>query len=393
MQLLFDDAEGFDGLPGVRTEGKEGECEQEESTHREDCNGAPAAGRLVRRRPGGRRNSRRAAGAPEGHVKCAAMAVDLITSDDALEAIAPEWLNLWRRMPDATPFQSPMWLLPWWRHFGSNDLSVITVRGNGELEALAPLYVVRDEDESLGLLLGTGNSDYLDLLGCDPDGAITKGLSRIDCRLWDLHQLRPSSPLLKTEIPDGWNETVEEQEPCLVLPIAGAGEELQNLISTHFRKKLRYYRRNLAPLSCDTVDERNLDSAMDALFTLHAARWERRGMPGMLADNVAQRFHRQVARAMLDAGALRMYTMRSRDRVVAVFYGFASGDTVYYYLSGYDPDLEKLSPGTLIVAHAIEQAVRAGVTTFDFLRGAEEYKHAWGAKDRMNHRRQLMRVG
>jgi CelD/BcsL family acetyltransferase involved in cellulose biosynthesis len=130
---------------------------------------------------------------------------------------------------------------------------------------------------------------------------------------------------------------------------------------------------------------------MDALFTLHAARWERRGMPGMLADDIVQHFHRAVALAMLDAGMLRMHVMRSRDRIVAVFYGFASGNTVYYYLSGYDPDLEKLSPGTVIVAHAIEQAVREGATTFDFLRGAEEYKYAWGAKDRMNHRRQLMR--
>ena len=35
----------------------------------------------------------------------------------------------------------------------------------------------------------------------------------------------------------------------------------------------------------------------------------------------------------------------------------------------------------------MEQAVRDGAKTFDFLRGAEEYKHAWGARDRMNRRR------
>jgi CelD/BcsL family acetyltransferase involved in cellulose biosynthesis len=43
----------------------------------------------------------------------------------------------------------------------------------------------------------------------------------------------------------------------------------------------------------------------------------------------------------------------------------------------------------VIVAHAIEQAVREGATTFDFLRGAEDYKYAWGAKDRVNQRRQI----
>jgi CelD/BcsL family acetyltransferase involved in cellulose biosynthesis len=86
-----------------------------------------------------------------------------------------------------------------------------------------------------------------------------------------------------------------------------------------------------------------------------------------------------------------MYAIRAGERVVAVFYGFAHHDTVYYYLSGYDPALEKLSIGTVIVAHAIEQAVRSGVKTFDFLRGAEDYKYAWGAKDRLNQRRRLIR--
>ena len=70
----------------------------------------------------------------------------------------------------------------------------------------------------------------------------------------------------------------------------------------------------------------------------------------------------------------------------------ADATTVYYYLSGYDPELDKLSPGTLIIAHAVECAVREGATTFDFLRGAEEYKTSWGAKPRMNRRRQLMKT-
>ena len=110
-----------------------------------------------------------------------------------------------------------------------------------------------------------------------------------------------------------------------------------------------------------------------------------------LGDDVVQRFHRDAARRMLAAGALRLYATRLAGRVVAVFYGFALGGTTYYYLSGYDPELEKLSIGTLIVAHAMEEAVREGAAVFDFLRGAEEYKFAWGATERMNRRRQWIR--
>ncbi|HUJ15193.1 MAG TPA: GNAT family N-acetyltransferase [Thermoanaerobaculia bacterium] len=310
------------------------------------------------------------------------MDVRVISNPDDFESLGPEWLELWRRSPEATPFQSPMWLLPWWRHFGSNDLHVIEGRENGTLAALAPLYILRDDSESLGLFIGTGISDYLDVVGRADFFQHIEG-----CAVWDFQQLRATSAILTAKPPDGWSDNVEDQDPCVVLPLADFAP------STHARKKLRYDRRSLerrGRVTIESADRENLNDLLHSLYDLHAARWQRRGMPGMLADDVIQAFHRDVSRAMLDAGALRMYAMRLDDRPIAVFYGFADSATVYYYLSGYDPELEKVSPGTLIVAHAIDCAVREGATTFDFLRGAEDYKYTWGAKDRMNKRRQLL---
>ena len=322
------------------------------------------------------------------------MSTEVITNTGALTALEPDWLDLCRRTPGVTPFQTPMWLLPWWHAFGSNDLAVIAARSEGRLEALAPLYVIRDDDsdESLGVFLGTGISDYLDVIG-DP-ARVMDDMAAIDCQLWDLQQLQPSSSMLHALLPDGWLSNIEAQEPCPVLSIAAASDDLENVVSTHFRKKIRYYRRALARIGDVRVERPapdTLDDILTSFFDLHTARWKRRNLPGVLADTTTQRFHRQVARRMLDAGMLRMYATRVGDRIAAVFYGFALHGTVYYYLSGYDPDLEKLSIGTLIVAHAIEEAVRDGATTFDFLRGAEEYKYAWGATDRVNQRRQLFR--
>lgn len=319
---------------------------------------------------------------------------EIVDGVDGLERIAAPWEALWRRDPNATPFQSPQWLLPWWKHFGSDTPHVIASSSDGSLDALAPLYILRDEDsgESLGMFLGTGNSDYLDVLG--DASLLIDSITHADCQLWDLQQLRPSSSLLTVPLPDGWSDNVEDQDPCPVLPIDDAGDELQNLLSTHARKKLRYFRRCLereGDVRYESATAESLDTLLDALYELHAARWQKRGLPGVLADEVTQSFHRDSARRMLDAGALRMYAVRINERIVAVFYGFAHQETIYYYLSGYDPALEKLSIGNVIVAHAIENAVRDGAETFDFLRGAEEYKYAWGAKDRMNRRRQIYR--
>jgi CelD/BcsL family acetyltransferase involved in cellulose biosynthesis len=319
------------------------------------------------------------------------MSTEVITDPEALAALEVGWLDLCQRTPGATPFQTPMWLLPWWRAFGSNDLAVIAAHSEGRLEALAPLYIIRDDDsdESLGVFLGTGISDHLDILG---DATLVfDDMAKLNCQMWDLQQLPSSSSMLSVPLPDGWSDNIEDQEPCPVLALPA---EFENLISTHFRKKIRYYRRSLEKLGEVRIESptlETLDDLLTALFDLHAARWQRRDLPGLLADDASQQFHREVARGMLNAGMLRMYATRCNDRIVAVFYGYYFHGTVYYYLSGYDPDLEKLSIGTILVAHAIEQAVRDGATSFDFLRGAEEYKYAWGAADRMNKRRQLFK--
>lgn len=321
------------------------------------------------------------------------MRYDVIRTPAELRRMEPEWEALWRRAPGATPFQSPYWLLPWLQHFGGEELYTVIVRGSDELAALAPLYIVRDEDsdESLGMLLGTGVSDYLDALADDQTAAeIARTMGAADCQMWDLQQLRPSSPLLNAPTPDGWSESREAMIPCPVLRLGGDGE----LGSTHFRKKLRYYRRCLertGDVVYESATEASLDELLTSLYELHAARWRARGQDGVLGDAVIQRFHRDVAPRMLAAGALRLHAIRLDGRIVAVFYGFAHQGTTYYYLSGYDPALDKLSIGTLIVAQAVEQAVAEGGHTFDFLRGAEEYKYAWGAEDRMNQRRMLIR--
>jgi CelD/BcsL family acetyltransferase involved in cellulose biosynthesis len=74
------------------------------------------------------------------------------------------------------------------------------------------------------------------------------------------------------------------------------------------------------------------------------------------------------------------------DRIIAALYGFEFRGRIFYYLGGFDPQFSKLNPGTLIIGHAIEEAIRDGANEFDFLRGQEKYKYAWGAKERKSFR-------
>ena len=104
-----------------------------------------------------------------------------------------------------------------------------------------------------------------------------------------------------------------------------------------------------------------------------------------------RRFHRDAVDRLGRAG-LRLYLMRLVGRVAGAYYGFHHDDRAYYYLGGFDPSFSFESPGTILVGHAIEEAVREGAREFHFLRGAEAYKYEWGAKDRWNQRRSFRRL-
>src|SRR2546423_15045046 len=98
--------------------------------------------------------------------KGSSIVIEEVQSLDELERLRPEWEDLWLRSPQATPFQSPAWLLRWWKYLGPGELWVLVVREQEELIGIAP-FVIHEEDrsgEKQLLLFGTGVSDYLDLI-------------------------------------------------------------------------------------------------------------------------------------------------------------------------------------------------------------------------------------
>jgi hypothetical protein len=54
---------------------------------------------------------------------------------------------------------------------------------------------------------------------------------------------------------------------------------------------------------------------------------------------------------------LTYYILRIGDLRIASFYGFSWNRTTYYYLGGFLSAFAKYNPGTVIVGHAIRQAI------------------------------------
>src|SRR5438045_5854274 len=56
------------------------------------------------------------------------LTVEVLASLAELDGISESWQDLWRRCPDSTLFQSPAWLLSWWRHLGQGQLLTLVLR-------------------------------------------------------------------------------------------------------------------------------------------------------------------------------------------------------------------------------------------------------------------------
>ena len=322
------------------------------------------------------------------------MRADVLTDAANLAGIEVAWWDLFHRVPEALPFASPAWLLPWWESFAPGALFVIALWDDGRLVGLAPLYT---EDGAMGrrlLPLGVGLTDKLDFL-VDPDHATAVGVAlgallgarrgAWDC--WSAEEAPPGATVLALPDPPGWRSALLPHSACPVLALPPG--DLRYAIPARQWRKWQMARHRAARRDVSIVPgtAESLADDLGHLVRLHGARWRSRGEPGVLDDPRVRRFHDTAAPALMVAGLLRLWVLRFGEVVAGVYYGFTRGDRALAYLGGFDPAFAFESPGTLTIGTAIEAAAADGVRSFDFLRGQEAYKYAWGAVDVWTQRR------
>lgn len=313
-----------------------------------------------------------------------------ITGRSGLESLLPEWDALFEACPQAAPFQSPQWLIPWYMHLGTGEPFVLALRNGGTLSGVAPLTLNGGELS----FMGAGISDYLDFLirpGLEREvaAAIMEHLARRSgiWRRCSLQELKPGSAVFSIGMPPGMKGEVRELEPCLYIELPATVDEFAERYWTNrktgsSRNRARLERSGLLTIETAALDR--LDGFMESFFTLHARRWASLGLPGVLNGPEIRSFHIDAAKGLLRKGMLRLYRMRYSGQDMAALYCLLRGKTVYTYLSGFDPALSKFSPGAHILKHAVEDSIRSGATMLDFLRGQEGYKYTWGPKEERN---------
>ncbi len=307
----------------------------------------------------------------------------IIDDPAGLDTLAADWWDLWERSPGATPFQSPAWLIPWWRAFAPGSLHVMAVRRGGRLVGLAPCYV---ETGSRRLLpIGVGTSDYLDIL-LDPDerdevfDTLLSLFERAPASIWEFPDAPPAARIAALA---GRAASVEEAASS-VCPVLDLRQGMQG-IPLRQRRNLAMARNRADRRGGHAITQAAGDSGfLELLVSQHTQAWHDRDEPGVYADVRVRAHHAAALPLLAERGLLRAYVLAIAGTPAAAYFGFHWRDQAAAYLTGYDPRFAFESSGTLLMGHVIADAVADGAVEFHFLRGQEPYKYRWGARDRAN---------
>jgi len=337
----------------------------------------------------------------------------------AFEALRAEWNTLLERSATNVLFLTWEWQWAWWKSFGSNkSLRLLVLRDeNGYASAIIPLFV-QDTVVSLDAPLpdisiehpptvvdgvprrtthfvgGTEVSDYLDIIApfeLMPEVCATliNALAGMeDWHILDLRCLPSVSPTVSavSEVASeyGWNVQRTREDVCPIIELPKTWTEYLTLKLNkkqrhELRRKIRRAERQ-ARVEWHWVDDTdNLEQGLDIFFRLHKASAPDKDA---FMDERMQAFFRDVAHFALDKDWLRLSILRFNGQPVASYLCFDYGGDRLVYNSGFDlSTYADLSPGIVLLAYLIDDAIQHGCWRFDFLQGGERYKYDFGATD------------
>lgn len=324
------------------------------------------------------------------------MQTALYTDATIFETLAPEWDELLARSVHAPFFMRHAYQRTWWQCLGNDDLVVITVRSeDGQLVGLAPLYGSTNAagQRELSFVGCVDISDYLDLL-VDRDYVEAVHLALLDCLAggngpaWDrlylcslTHNSVTHTRLAEAVRGRGWQATVQQQDVCPVITLPDSWDDylagLDKKQRHEIRRKMGKIEREAETRWYALESETGLAEVMERFIQLHQKSAQAK--EDFWSEELI-RFFKTVALEIARAGWLKLFFIEVNGVEAAAMLCFDYNNEFLLYNSGYDPDqFASLSPGNVLTAYTIQEAIRLGRRRYDFLRGDEIYKFRFGA--------------
>jgi CelD/BcsL family acetyltransferase involved in cellulose biosynthesis len=333
--------------------------------------------------------------------------VELIEGRTAITALRSQWQSVYRADPEANYFLSFEWLFGTAEGAGRGGfvLAARTTEGNADFVAFLPIRLNTEHDDGRFHnelnLCGNYNSDYTGFI-CLPefeDAAIPALAARLGRMHWRRLRLlnfaasdrrtRLFMQAFSSEVltlrhlkmlnPDGTDNGI-----CPHATLSGDWDDfLARYVSANTRQKIRRYLRQVegsdAYRFTQTTPE-TFDRDAETLIRLWSKKWGQN--KGKRLGSIQMSIRRMLRNA-LETGTLFMPILWHDDRPICMLAILVDDRKKAYnfYIGARDETFEGPPAGLVLHSYSIRHAISQGVTKYDFLRGNEPYKYAFGAKE------------
>jgi CelD/BcsL family acetyltransferase involved in cellulose biosynthesis len=303
-----------------------------------------------------------------------------IASDFDDPRVAEAW-NAVVSTTEHTVFQMLAWKRAWWRSFGRGRLLIASARRDGVPVAIAPLFA----DSGMLFLVGSGGSDYLDLIGRVPDAealaqilhaAIELTPGFVGLRFYHVPDASPTGPLLSEAAArlnmDCFDEGAQNA-PAMDIAIAPAAAHEATRKKSLVRHE-NYFLREGGITVAHARNANDIEPHLDAFFDQHVQRWAGTEFPSLFNNPAQRAFYRAIVKEAAPGGWLRFTRIEWQARPIAFHFGFYYRRAFLWYKPTYDLNLAKHSPGEVLLRQLLLNAIAEGATCFDFGLGDEAFK-------------------
>ena len=316
------------------------------------------------------------------------MKATIIEESESLQALEPVWRALAEERGNA--FVTPEWFFAFLRHYGGESRPFVAVAHSedGAVAGLLPFVLSTTGRRRLLQFAGANLGDLFHPVCAEAaeEAVITAcaaglGERRRDWNIAVLHHVLTEDAwpnIFAAASPTPLALVRDATVPLPYLPLAGLDwDAFLAARSASLRKALSYELRRLERSHVVTFSRatraEHVPARMERFLSLHDLRWSLRG-GSSLGTARAHAFLGDFAAAAFDAGWLRLWSMEIDESPVAAWLGWRIGRRYAFFQSGFDPAWSRHSPGLLLVAHTIRQAIEEGAEEYDMLLGDEAYK-------------------
>lgn len=321
--------------------------------------------------------------------------LEIVTSQERLTALAPAWDALWRQA-DGLVFQSHGWISAWWRTTPGRDQRelLIGLVWNGEnLEAVLPFATIRRRGIRILEWAAKEHSDYGDILvapGWSREAAAALWRAIATAGRFDmayLNRLAPEAVARQIVTDDNAALRLRPNHRCEInYRVSGSWNRGALWFDQQSKKTRQNYRRGRKFME-ESGEVRfrlmapgePLEPVLQRVAALKRKWLERHGHASDLFDEGSPALAALVG-VMAKLGILRVFLLECGDSIVAVSINLVQRDRMMAFVTTYDPDHERASPGMVLMMDYIQWSIDQGLSMVDFLCGGEDFKRRFATQ-------------